>query len=206
MAPRPTSPGPAAKSGGNVLTKKFGPLPGWAWAGLGVLGFFIYKQRKASEASNAAAASTTGTGTSADDLTAATSPEAAAPTGYGYQGPGVGSGGSGAVPTGAMAHTGRGRSGVSSTSPSTTTTTSTAQPSTATLDAEGVAQGENTLQASNNANADTTYYDSTGQVSQLQTLTEEGIANQPTPGSLPLSWWNANGGFPGETAAQKAGV
>jgi hypothetical protein len=116
------SPAKAVKGGGNVLTKKFGPLPGWAWAGLGVLGFYIYKQRKASEASTAAAT----TATPAADLPTS---DATAPSGYAYQGPGVGSGGSGAVPVGAMAHTGHHHSGVSTPTGTTTgTTTPTTSP------------------------------------------------------------------------------
>jgi hypothetical protein len=74
------------KGGGTVLTRKFGPLPGWAWAGLGVAGFFIYKQRKASKAAAA------GTSSTATDSTAATAPIASAPSGYGYQGPSGGGG------------------------------------------------------------------------------------------------------------------
>jgi hypothetical protein len=47
--------------GGNVLTRKFGPLPGWAWLGLVVGGaaVFIYIRRKKA----AAAATTPATGT-----------------------------------------------------------------------------------------------------------------------------------------------
>ena len=84
MAPAPTP----SKAGGSVLTRKFGPLPGWAWAGLGVAGFFIYKQRKAAAAAAAGTSSTTATPSASLPTSAVT-----APSGYGYQGPGVGGGG-----------------------------------------------------------------------------------------------------------------
>ena len=83
-------PTPAPAKGGNILTRKFGPLPGWAWAAIGVAGFFIYKQRKASEAATAAASTASGTSVAPITSTAATSPLAEAPSGYGYQGPGRG--------------------------------------------------------------------------------------------------------------------
>lgn len=97
MAAAPPAP---AKGGGNILTRKFGPLPGWAWAGLGVLGYYIYKQRKAS----AAAAASTSTATPTSTLPGTSS---AAPSGYGYQGPGTYNyQGPGPIPTGAVATTG----------------------------------------------------------------------------------------------------
>jgi hypothetical protein len=85
------APAPTPKAGGNAITKKYGPLPGWAWVGLGVLGYYIYKQRKAAAAAAAgtSTAATTATDSTAADSTAATSPLAQAPTGYGYQGPGT---------------------------------------------------------------------------------------------------------------------
>lgn len=90
------------KTGGalGAITKKYGPLPGWAWAGLGVAGFFIYKQRKA-----AAAAAASSTDSTASPTASLPTSDVTAPSGYGYQGPGVGGGGSGPVPTGATAAT-----------------------------------------------------------------------------------------------------
>src|ERR1700678_3366150 len=107
------SPAPAAKAGakggGNVLTKKLGPLPGWAWAALGVGAFYLWKKH---EASTAAAASTATDATAQPSLPTS---DVTAPSGYRYQGPGVGTGGSGAVPQSAMPHPGRRRSGVGTT-------------------------------------------------------------------------------------------
>lgn len=95
MAP-PPSPG-----GGNILTRKFGPLPAWAWAGLAVGGYLIYKQRKAASAASASSTPITST--------AATAPIAQAPSGYGYQGPGGGGFfNPGPIPTGAMGATNTG--------------------------------------------------------------------------------------------------
>lgn len=95
--------------GGNVLTRKFGPLPGWAWGAIGVAGYFIYKARKANS-TTAANSSTTGTGTGV----ASPSP---LPFSY-YQAPSGYTGG--ASPTGAMAATGGSSSG---TAPTTGTNT-----------------------------------------------------------------------------------
>ena len=93
-APAPTT------GGGNILTRKLGPLPGWAWAAVAVGGYLIYKQRKAS----AAAASTPAT-----TSTAALTPGAQAPSGYGYQGPGTAGGNYGyQIPPSATATTGSG--------------------------------------------------------------------------------------------------
>lgn len=58
-----TAPAPAA--GGNVLTRKIGPLPGWAWAGIAVaagVGYIWWRNRQ-----NAAAAAATDTGTATTD-------------------------------------------------------------------------------------------------------------------------------------------
>jgi hypothetical protein len=110
------------KGGGSFLTKKFGPLPMWAWAGLAVGGYLIYRMRKASEAASTAASSTTASGTSTPtELTPVQSAGTGytsggsgytggggsgnTPAGYQYQGPGVGTGSIGAVPTGATAVT-----------------------------------------------------------------------------------------------------
>jgi hypothetical protein len=89
---------PAPKAGGNILTRKLGPLPGWAWVGIAFGGYYLWKKRQA-----AAAAASTAPSTS----TAASLPGyvSSGGSGYGYQGPGVGYGGSGAIPTGATAAT-----------------------------------------------------------------------------------------------------
>jgi hypothetical protein len=74
-----------AKGGGNVLTKKIGPLPGWAWAAIALGGYYFWKQRQGAAASTA----TTATPTASLPTSAVT-----APSGYGYQGPGTGGGSS----------------------------------------------------------------------------------------------------------------
>ena len=89
----------APAKGGNILTRKFGPLPGWAWAGIGVGAYLVYKQRKAASAAAGAAPATTST--------AAVSPGALSPCGYGYQCPSGGWGGPGWIvgtPTGSTAN------------------------------------------------------------------------------------------------------
>ena len=108
-----------AKGGGNILTRKFGPLPGWAWAAVGVAGYMVYKQRKAASAAAASAPPAT-------TSTAAVSPGAQAPSGYGYQGPGAGGGAGGGPgwnvgqPTGATGGTaGGGVTGSSGGNPGT---------------------------------------------------------------------------------------
>jgi hypothetical protein len=89
---------PAPAKGGNVLTRKIGPLPGWAWAAVAVGGYYLWKKRQAAAAASSAATPTTSTATP--------TPVAAAPSGYGYQGPGTGGGNYGyQVPTGATAAT-----------------------------------------------------------------------------------------------------
>jgi len=93
------TPTPAPK-GGNILTRKIGPLPGWAWAAVVVGGFLIYRQRKAA----AAAAAGTATTSSVTPTPVPASP--ASTPGYGYQGPGSGGGwGVGPIPQGALANT-----------------------------------------------------------------------------------------------------
>jgi hypothetical protein len=83
------NPVPAAKAGakgtGNVLTKKIGPLPGWAWAGIVFGGYYLWKKHQAS----AAAATPATTATPAASLPTS---DVTAPSGYGYQGPGAGGG------------------------------------------------------------------------------------------------------------------
>src|ERR1035437_3363563 len=91
MAPSKANPGPAVKAAGkgvgkgseNIFTKKIGPLPGWAWAAIGLGGLYLWKKHQASTA----AATTTATPSASlptSDVTA--------PSGYGYQGPGTGGG------------------------------------------------------------------------------------------------------------------
>jgi len=96
------APAPAPKGGGNILTRKIGPLPGWAWAAVAVGGYLIYRQRKAAQAASTTAA-TTSTASPQPAYTGAGA--GGAPSGYGYQGPGFGSGGTGPIPTGAVAAT-----------------------------------------------------------------------------------------------------
>lgn len=93
------TPATPPKGGGNLLTKKLGPLPGWAWAAVALGGYYLWKKR---QAATAAAAATTSPTTS----TGALSPAPAGAGSYGYFGPGVGAGGGGPVPTGATGATG----------------------------------------------------------------------------------------------------
>jgi hypothetical protein len=57
----------SARPGGSILQRKYGPLPGWAWAGLaggGALVWFWWRRREQSQASTASATvASTGTGT-----------------------------------------------------------------------------------------------------------------------------------------------
>lgn len=81
---------PALKAGakgakGNILTRKIGPLPGWAWVGIAVGGYYLYKKHEASTAAAAATTATPAASTPTSDVTA--------PSGYGYQGGGGSSGG-----------------------------------------------------------------------------------------------------------------
>jgi hypothetical protein len=177
------SPAPAvkagAKGGGNVLTKKLGPLPGWAWAALGVGAFYLWKKHEASSAASTTAATTASSG---DNGAALPTSDTTAPSGYAYQGPGVGTGGSGPVPTGAMAHTHHGRgSGVASTSPNVTpaspTTAITPEPS---LIATGPPAGSVT--AANNAAAQQAYTQAVG--SNAASLYQAYVATLPA-GGLP---------------------
>jgi hypothetical protein len=99
-------PGPAVKAGaagakGNVLTRKIGPLPGWAWAALGIGGFYLWKKHQASTAAASTAATTASTG---DNGAALPTSDTTAPSGYAYQGPGVGDGATGTLPSGARTH------------------------------------------------------------------------------------------------------
>jgi hypothetical protein len=56
--------------GGNILQRKFGPLPGWGWAalaGVAALGWWYFKNRQGQAAANTAAATDT-TGAVGDDV------------------------------------------------------------------------------------------------------------------------------------------
>src|SRR5215831_2171208 len=61
-AERPAGGGGApAPGGGNILQRKIGPLPGWAWAGLagvGALAWFYFRNRQGQNAANAATGDT----------------------------------------------------------------------------------------------------------------------------------------------------
>ena len=127
------NPGPAVKAGakgaqGNVLTKKIGPLPGWAWAAIAIGGLYLWKKHQAAAASSSAAT----TATPAASLPIS---DQTAPSGYGYQGPGTGGvqslGGPGwniGSPTGATGGTPAiNPGGVFQPAPGTTPNTSAAQ-------------------------------------------------------------------------------
>jgi hypothetical protein len=180
--PAPTKP-PA--KGGSILTRKLGPLPGWAWIGIGVGAFYLWKKHEASSAASTTAATTASSG---DNGAALPTSDTTAPSGYAYQGPGVGTGGSGPVPTGAMAHTHHGRgSGVASTSPNvhpgafptpaSPTTAITPEPS---LIATGPPAGSVT--AANNAAAQQAYTQAVG--SNAASLYQAYVATLPA-GGLP---------------------
>ena len=72
----PTPPPASSKPKGNILTKKVGPLPGWAWAlAIVIVGFIAYRAYKARQDAAAnqatAPASTDTLGTGATDSGAA---------------------------------------------------------------------------------------------------------------------------------------
>ena len=177
--PAPTKP-PA--KGGSILTRKLGPLPGWAWAALGVGAFYLWKKHEA--ASTAAS-----TATDATAQPSLPTSDTTAPSGYGYQGPGVGTGGSGPIPTGAMAHTGRHHgSGVAATSPNVNVASPTTanQPVPASVSNPSpylLAPGPPaaSVTASNNANAAQAYTNAVG--SNAASLYEAYAATLP-PGGL----------------------
>lgn len=75
---------PAAAKGGNLLTRKLGPAPGWVWVGGGGLLVFLYLRHRA-------AASATATPAGATDPNAALATDPNAPA---YDGGGSGYGGS----------------------------------------------------------------------------------------------------------------
>jgi hypothetical protein len=66
-APEPTVRPPAA--GGNFLTRKYGPLPGWGWGALGALGaggYYLWRKHQASTAPATTATDTSTTDTAPD--------------------------------------------------------------------------------------------------------------------------------------------
>lgn len=68
---RPSPPAPSSGGGGNVLTRKVGPLPTWAWLGIIAVGggaVWLYARHRQSAASAAADTSSTG-GASTGDCT-----------------------------------------------------------------------------------------------------------------------------------------
>lgn len=75
----------------SALTRKLGPLPTWAWAGIGVGGILVYKWYKDRQAANS---STSSTGTTAA-ATPAVAPTPTYTTGGGGSSGGGSSGGSG---------------------------------------------------------------------------------------------------------------
>lgn len=71
---------PQKAQGGNLLTRKIGPLPGWGWLAVALVAYYLYKK-------------TTGGGGSTTTSTAGTTPPVATitlPGGYSYSGPASG--------------------------------------------------------------------------------------------------------------------
>jgi hypothetical protein len=208
-------PGPAVKAGaagakGNVLTRKIGPLPGWAWAALGIGGFYLWKKHQASTAAASTAATTASTG---DNGAALPTSDTTAPSGYAYQGPGVGDGATGTLPSGARTH--HHGSGVAATSPNTlpaspttaqtfyntgpTGTTTTVNPATLAAPAQSNDPG---TQAAEATTSPYTLQTPTGPVQTTQTtygpatISNQAIANQGLLESL--------GYTPAQVAAMEA--
>jgi len=189
-------PGPAVKAGaagakGNVLTRKIGPLPGWAWAALGIGGFYLWKKHQASTAAASTAATTASTG---DNGAALPTSDTTAPSGYAYQGPGVGDGATGTLPSGARTH--HHGSGVAATSPNVTPASPTTanQPVPASVSnpspyllAPGPPAGSVT--AANNANAAQSFTNAVG--SNAASLYEAYAATLPPGGLAPGQPMNA---------------
>jgi len=72
-AERPSRPGAAAPAagGGNILQRKIGPLPGWAWAGLagvGALAWWYFRGRSGQAAADAATSSEDANAAVGDDI------------------------------------------------------------------------------------------------------------------------------------------
>lgn len=68
---RPASGPPSPAGGGNILQRKIGPLPGWAWAGLagvGALAWFYFRNRQGQSAADAAASVPDTTAAVGDDV------------------------------------------------------------------------------------------------------------------------------------------
>lgn len=81
----PTPPPPAKKPAGNVLTRKYGPLPGYAWAGIAAAGGFFLLHRASSSSTPASSSS----GSSTDDSgTVAASDQGIDSSGYDPTDPG----------------------------------------------------------------------------------------------------------------------
>lgn len=94
MAEVPPARGAGRKPAGNLLTRKYGPLPAWAWGALAALGVVVVMRRRAAAATSAAGDAADGT----DDTDGTDVDYSPYDTGYtgGYdEGDGGGSGGGG---------------------------------------------------------------------------------------------------------------
>lgn len=60
MSP-PPEPQQAAESGGNMFTRKYGPIPGWGWILLAIAGVYLYSKYQQSKQSATTTTTTTGT-------------------------------------------------------------------------------------------------------------------------------------------------
>ena len=202
---------PPAKGAGNILTRKLGPLPGWAWIGIGVGAFYLWKKHEASTAAASTTAATTAS--TGDNGAALPTSDATAPSGYAYQGPGVGSGSNAPAPGGMRTH--RHGSGVAATSPNTlpaspttaqtfyntgpTGTTTTVNPATLATPAQSNDPG---TQAAEATTSPYTLQTPTGPVQETQTtygpatVSNQAIANQGLLESL--------GYTPAQVAAMEA--
>jgi hypothetical protein len=67
-----------------MLTKKYGPLPGWAWLGIIVVGVYIYRKKAAAStaATGATTGSTTATGVPTETLSYPNGGSYSGPVGY----------------------------------------------------------------------------------------------------------------------------
>lgn len=92
----------------NILTKKYGPLPGWAWGLVGVGGFLVVRYlraRSAAAASSSTTASPVTGGTTAGGYAMPQEPTASLTTPSGFQYSGPLSGLQSVIPQGALAAT-----------------------------------------------------------------------------------------------------
>jgi hypothetical protein len=71
---------PAAQQGGSILTRKLGPLPGWAWVAIAVVGIYLYRKM-----TNTAATGSSTVPTAA--VAAAPTESVTLPSGASYSGP-----------------------------------------------------------------------------------------------------------------------